>query len=117
MTAWNTVIIVGSNAVVVAILAFLGRTFVERWLDRRATEHQTRFSVLHARLAKTIEELYARLDIAMRAARATVAEVEPAETDKSELAKEAYVKAGEFLEYFWPHRLYLSDDLASRLNN
>ena len=73
MPDWNTIIIIASNGVMLAVAGFLGKTIVERWLERRAAEHQVRFSVLHERVANTIEELYARLDAALRAARATVA--------------------------------------------
>ena len=116
MLDWNIVLtVVASNAVTLLVVGYIGKTVVERWLNRRATEHQVRFTVVHERVADTIEGLYTRLDVALRTAKATVAELEIGEVDKNQLAEDAYMKAGEFLEYLWPHRLYLSDDLASRL--
>jgi hypothetical protein len=115
------------TASVLAALAYVGRSIIERWLVRSlekykaelqlaAFEHQTRFTKLHEKRAEVIAELYKRLVQIQYSLRRLAHFIRSATSNQSQYAeKETTItqsSLNEFKIYFEGHRLYFTEGLC-----
>jgi hypothetical protein len=113
------------TAVVLAALAYVGRSIIERWLARNleeykaelqavAFEQQTKFAKLHERRAEAIAELYRQFvqiqDSLHSMARALRSGANPKAREKCWKSVNESIEA--FSKYFEEHRIYLPESLC-----
>lgn len=128
MEAWQTILLAfGGNAVLLAILGWLAKSFVEGRLAKEverfrselrnaSVEHQVRFSKLHEKRAKVIAELYGHLADMYAAASSLADMVEfSGEPSKTEQYATAMNKMRDFYLYFDKNRIYLPQTLCDSL--
>jgi len=143
MEPWQTILLAfGGNATLVAVLAFLGKSFLEQLLvrdtkrfetDLRAKsdiamerlknqlqlstiEHQVRFSRLHEKRAEVIAELYGLLVEALWEAESFLSPLEwTGEPDKKEKHRTAMNQLVKLYRYFDQHRIYLPQEICASL--
>lgn len=85
-------------------------------LELAATEHGVRFRHLHAKVAETVDETYARLWRFYSAVGSYVKEIEYAGEPSKEEKLEIVSQAGEeFRLYFLPRRIYFEQAMAVRI--
>ena len=143
MAAWQTLLLAfGGNAALLAVLAFAGKSLLEKFIARdtkrfesdlqarsavaieqlkndlqlRTIEHQVRFSRLHEKRASVIAELNGHLAEVMWEAESFLSPMqwvgEPDIKDKHRIAMNKLV---EFFRFFDKHRIYLPEPLCGSL--
>jgi hypothetical protein len=143
METWKSVLLaITGNAVVLAILGYLAKSLLEKFIAReskqfetdlkakadatveklkselqlRTIEHQVRFAKLHEKRAEVIAELYRRLRTALWDAESFLSPMqwtgEPELKEKHTTAINSLVDA---YRYFGEHRIYLPHDLCVSL--
>lgn len=145
MQAWQTILLVfGGNAALLAVLAYTGRTLLEKILARdttrfvsdlkaksdaavehlksdlqlRTIEHQVRFSRLHEKRASVITDLYGHLVETLWAAESFLSPMQwTGEPSKKEKHGTAMNQLALFFRYFDKHRIYLPETLCTSLES
>jgi FMN phosphatase YigB (HAD superfamily) len=130
MESWQAILVAfGGNAVLLAVLAFLGRSIVTSALDKdlekfkgqlqvAALEHEVRFRGLHQKRAEVIAELYKLLVKATWEAESFTSPIEWAgEPSKKEKYIAAQNAIAEYFRFFDQHRIYLSKGLCEKLES
>jgi hypothetical protein len=80
-------------------------------LQIATSTHQVQFASLHAKIAETVAELYARIVRIRRAVADYVKVMESSnEPSKEERRKVVAAAFGDFHDYYGPHRLYLQEE-------
>lgn len=143
MEPWQTILLAfGGNAVLLAVLGWLAKSFVQQLLYKDieqfkttlaaesaaatehlkhelqlvTVEHQIRFSKLHEKRAEVIANLYGLLVEAYWATRSFVATAELAsEPPKREKYGAALNKTAEFYQFFDKNRIYLPEAVCGLL--
>ncbi len=144
MDAWQSIVLaVGGNAALLAVLAWLARSFgsqllakdletfkaslsaasseaserLKHQLQLVAHEHQVRFTKLHERRAEVIERLYALLVEAQWAGQSFVSVIEWAgEPPKEQKYTTAMNKFAEFFREFDKNRIFLPEAVCKQLD-
>lgn len=143
METWESVLLaLTGNAVVLAVLGYLAKSVLEKFMLRetkqfetdlkakadatieklkndlqmRTIEHQVRFSKLHEKRAEVIAELYRRLCTALWDSESFLSPLqfagEPGQGDKHTTAMNSLVHA---YRYFGEHRIYLPHEMGVSL--
>ena len=143
MNAWESVLIAfGGNAILLTILAFLGKSLFEKLIARdtkrfetdlkakadvaiehlrsqfqiQAIEHQVRFSRLHEKRAEVIAELYGLLVRSLWEAESFVSPMQwTGEPDQKQKHATAMSSLVDLYRYFDQHRIYLPESLCESL--
>jgi hypothetical protein len=120
-------------------LAFLGKTFVERWLDRnlekykselsrKESEHETKFALLHEKRAAIIAELYRLIVEMLRSISKSAQGIHQyadhqvptprhvRQTKSVEYFNTAVADFRAFEKHFEDNRIYLSNNLIDKIN-
>ncbi len=138
------VLVLGGQAAVLGIAAWLGKQVVGVWIAKdleghkanlaaqnetarstlshtlalAATEHSARVQHLQARRAEVLAEVYKRLAAAVRAVDSYVSPMqwvgEPTKDEKGKVVNEALLL---WLVYFDEHRIFIPQDLCDKLEN
>jgi hypothetical protein len=144
MDPWQTILLAfGGNAVLLAVLGWLAKSFVQQLLSKDieqfkttlaaesaaatehlkhelqlvTVEHQIRFSKLHEKRAEVIASLYGLLVEAYWATQGFVSIAEWAgEPSKKEKYTTALNKTAEFYQYFDKNRIYLPEVVCKLLD-
>ncbi len=130
MKLWQTLLVaVGGNAVLLALLAFLGRSLIGAYLaraaeqfkaglQRAAVEHEVRFSRLHQKRAEVLAELYRLLAVAVWKVEAFLSPLELAGgPDKQQLVEQAWNAIAAYHRCFDENRIYFSAKLCGSLES
>lgn len=143
MQPWETILLAfGGNAALIAVLAFAGKTLLEKLIARdtkrfesdlksksdfaiehlknelqlKTIEHQVRFSRLHEKRANVIAELYGHVVETLWEAESFLSHMEWAgEPSKEEKHRTAMGKLVEFFRFFDKHRIYLPEAVCGSL--
>jgi len=143
METWQTILLaIGGNTALIAVLAFLGKSFVEKILARdskrfeldlkskadaaieqlksqlqlQTIEHQVRFSRLHEKRATVIAELYGRLAETLWAVEGFLSPMEfVGEPPKQEKYATAMNKIAALYQFFDKNRIYFPAPLCESL--
>lgn len=143
MEAWQTILLAfGGNAALLAVLAFVGKTLLEKLIVRdtkrfesdlrarsesaiehlkntlqlKTIEHQVMFSRLHEKRADVIAELYGKLVESLWEAESFFSVMEWAgEPNKQEKHIIAMEKLVEFFRFFDKNRIYLPEEICNLL--
>ena len=92
------------------------QALVKRGIDRAALEHRVRYSALHKRRVKVIEETYQRL-VRSEQALMLASDVSPADDEIRERLAKFSEEANGFFAYFAANRIWLSKGLCERLDS
>jgi hypothetical protein len=126
-----------SNTAIIAVIAFLAKKLVERWLDRNLEAfksqlkrseivHETKFALLHERQASVIAELYSLLVRMLRNVNRSAKGIHQYVDDEVDtprqvrqamsiqFLRDAYNDYRAFDEFLETNRIYLSDDLIAK---
>jgi hypothetical protein len=121
MEIWQAILVAfGGNAVLLAVLAFGGKTLITHWLTKSSTEHQIKFSKFSEKQADAIATTYALI----RKFNSRLKEyLEIPDTtaggSRDERKNQAVIAHREFLDYFEQKQIYLSKKsvlLITRIN-
>jgi hypothetical protein len=110
MEIWQAILVAfGGNAVLLAVLAFGGKTLITHWLTKSSTEHQIKFSKFSEKQADAIATTYALI----RKFNSRLKEyLEIPDTtaggSRDERKNQAVIAHREFLDYFEQKQIYLS---------
>ncbi len=121
MELWQAILLAfGGNAVLLAVLAFGGRSIVNHWITKSETEHKIRFSSFFDKQAEAIATTYAlarkfnsRLREYLEIPDITLG------GSRDERRREAAVSHREFIDYFEQKQIYLprnSVELINKIN-
>ena len=143
MDTWKTLLLAfGGNAALLAVLAFVGKSLLEKWIARdtkqfesdlqaksdaaiaqlanelqlKAIEHQVRFSRLHEKRASVIADMNGLLAEVMWEAESFLSPMQWAgEPSMEEKHRDAMNKLVGFFQFFDKNRIYLPAPLCSSL--
>lgn len=143
MDAWQTILLAfGGNAALLAVLAFAGKSLLEKLIARdtkrfesdlqsksaaaieqlkndlqlKTIEHQVRFSRLHEKRASVIADINGHLAEVLWEAESFLSPMQWAgEPPIEEKHRDAMNKLVEFFRFFDKHRIYLPESLCSSL--
>jgi hypothetical protein len=144
METWQTILVaIGGNTAVVAVLAFLGKTFVDKIVQRdakqfemelqhkfdsaierlknaleiKATEHQVSFSKLHERRAETIADLYGKaVDLELAVSDFLRKYAGSDETKRRKRLENLWSVAKVFREYYSRRKVYFRESTCRAID-
>lgn len=97
-------------------VAWTLQALIKRGIDRAAIEHRVRYSALHERRVKVIEETYQRL-IRSEQTLKWASDMSPADEEIRERLAKFSEEANGFFDYFTTNRIWLSKALCERLDS
>ena len=118
----------GGTAIALSAIAWLIRSLISHFLnkdvegykqrlDKKAFIHRTKFSALHEKQARILEELYSHLLEFISAAEYLVSpSLPPSAPSVQDRAISLDGYSGTFYRYYYKNRIYLSPDLCAKID-
>lgn len=109
MEIWQAILAAfGGTAILLAVLAFCGKSLISHWLSKAAIEHQVKFSSFNEKQAEAVAVTYALARKFNSRLKEYLEIPDVTSGTRTERQREVVLCHREFLDYFEQKQIYLS---------